>query len=152
MTTVLNCFSAHFTIVPLFVSFESDFCYYLLDLWLKFLEKSSWKAVYSFHPLIGALESNTNKRLRTKPEQIILSLSCVATIKTSFVIHNHAIFYFPLSKLEHSQDICTVWLHSLVVVIVEWGRVEKGLRKLKLLSPSKKWIILEAITEFSQNT
>lgn len=42
--------------------------------------------------------SNINKRLRAKIEQAISSLSYVATIKTSLMIHNHVIFYFTLSK------------------------------------------------------
>lgn len=125
-------FPEHSMISPFFVSFESDFCYYLLDLWLKFLEKSSWKAVCSFHSLICALESNKNKRLR------VSYFDCEATIKISFVIHNHVIFYFTLSKMEHFQNIFTVWLHLLVVIIVEWGGMEKRVRKLKFLSPLKK--------------
>lgn len=146
MTTVLVVF-LYFTIVSLFVSFESDFQAYLLDLWLKFLEKSSWKAVL-FTLLLVPWRIPIVIQNKTSTNHFIFEL-CGYNLKTSFAMHNHAIFLFSLVKAEHSQNICTVWL-CLNSGCNNRGRMEKGLRKLKLLPP-QKMNCFEATTEFSQN-
>lgn len=81
-------FPEHSIISLLCVSFESGLCFYLLDLWVEFLEKSSCEGVCSVHSLTRALEVHTNKVLGTRIEPTILSLSCVTTTETSPVIHN----------------------------------------------------------------
>lgn len=59
------------------MSFESGLCYYLLDILLELLEKSSWEGVCSVHSPICALEVNTNRLVGIRTEQNILSLSCI---------------------------------------------------------------------------
>lgn len=129
LITVLNCFSRTFYHFSLICFFWTQFPLLSSGLWLKFLEKSSRECVCSFHCHICALGEgggNINKRLRAKTEQAISSLSCVATIKTSLMIHNHVIFYFTLSK-DGTLPKCLYCLALFTrVIVVDQSRVEEG--------------------------
>lgn len=116
------------------MSFDSGLCCYLLAILLEFLKKSSWEGVFYAHSPICALEVDTNRLVRIRTEQNILSLSCIDHNQNLIHDTQSCSVSFTLSEEGTGSKHMYRRLHSLVVtMVVEWCGVVKGVRELTFL-------------------